>query len=651
MQRGAFEFLIITLACFFAFFTLQTSISYGRLSEPLGYDDISYLAEALERLKLLTAEGWLYYFENWIWHPIFAPLTVLQAQLAFALFGANYYSPALLNIVWVLFAISIVVWRLRQISRLTILFIILALLTAPLLGYLLIDTRPEMPAGLMLAATLFFMAQPEFGRGGRIDKAAAVFFGLSLIAHPKMLLIGLLGILIIWRFLRREFNEAYNPSLWKRPFALAIAAAVVYNFYLFVINPGTLSLLFSPLAFPKDVSISGWVIYNTPLGVGGRAMANLWAVIPLISAVLSFIYWRAHNNQEGLVLRRIWIIALLLLGVLTIIPSRSIYFSSAWWFYVWFATAQTIALLMQVYSIKPPISRIVMASGALLFTALLAYQLSSNLRDRNQMQNRAAATSYRGALDIFSTRILQDQDWRAGLVLVENKDEKINASVLSAHLSHAADKQNSSVLLPQIVGLEMATPPKEIESLFDRASMIIMAADDTPSSHLTEPAMGFRSFLLTQAEARGWHSVNLDAPNEVVRMRMLVRPNEFAIHGITLGLDYLEKPSLSDGIDHAFRWGLWPETKLAIKGRDGETWRLSFETRSLPGNQKLRIKHNEMVIAEVDVNPENMTQHQIDIPVISGWNEVTIQYDKHWDGGTRKLGSIYKRLQFVPLRD
>lgn len=180
----------IALACVAACLTLlwvQHSLRNGDLLLVPTYDDIEYLADALQRLQVFDVHGPKHAVWDFITHPPHAPLASLIALLGFALAGARDWAPYAANGV-LLFAWLLALRQSLGASRPVEVFFWLAFcMTLPISGHMVMELRPDLGCGLLTAWLLICLGQEDFTTGPKRRLIAiGLGFGLALWAKPSV---------------------------------------------------------------------------------------------------------------------------------------------------------------------------------------------------------------------------------------------------------------------------------------------------------------------------------------------------------------------------------------------------------------------------------------------------------------------------------
>ena len=176
----------LSLAAAFTLFGVQWSLSRGRLSQDITYDDSSYFFEAGRRLAVLYDKGVIAYFVH-LWHDMpHAPFTDVGAELAFSVFGFHDWVPyVFVNgpvILLLLLAVAYVGRALGLRARVAMMVLALSI---PLSAITLQEYRPDSPGALFTALGIYLVAEAVFYRAGRTQERQLVigglFFGAALV--------------------------------------------------------------------------------------------------------------------------------------------------------------------------------------------------------------------------------------------------------------------------------------------------------------------------------------------------------------------------------------------------------------------------------------------------------------------------------------
>lgn len=150
ISPGEISFILL-LTVIFTSLNIAYSSLYGRLSAPPTYDDIGYLNGGLTLLDAgynLGIGAWLFNTFTQTWH---APITTLQACLAFAIFGKELWAPYALNGIYLFLLIIAIRREMPSMPLIAFSGLLIGLLAWPIMGSLIIEFRPDIPTNLFIA--------------------------------------------------------------------------------------------------------------------------------------------------------------------------------------------------------------------------------------------------------------------------------------------------------------------------------------------------------------------------------------------------------------------------------------------------------------------------------------------------------------------
>lgn len=182
--------LVFVLAALFTVLSIQASLHSGVLSVPPTYDDIEYFNDAAGRLTLLYNDGITSMLRDFITHPPHSPFSTGIALIGFALFGFHPWAAYLVNGIWVFVLLLGLRAALLEQPPLVYSAVALAALSWPLPGYLVLEGRPDVICGFLIAAgCLFILSEPWIEASRQRIFNAALIAGLALWSKPAMILV------------------------------------------------------------------------------------------------------------------------------------------------------------------------------------------------------------------------------------------------------------------------------------------------------------------------------------------------------------------------------------------------------------------------------------------------------------------------------
>jgi hypothetical protein len=221
--------VLFLIACLYAYLTLQWSERVGRLSMDADYDDIGYLSDGFDRLRLLDTRGPSAFWNSFFSSPPHSPWSTLTATLGFGIFGIRDWSPYAINALLIFFFFLAVCWILRSMSRLNKAALLLVILFLQLTLRAVHDFRPDFACAL--ATALFSIAVLRaacFREWEQHERLAYFLIGLcagaafwikpSFFAHTAVLLFLSFFLSELCRFILEK--PRYRPLLRRLLFCL-----------------------------------------------------------------------------------------------------------------------------------------------------------------------------------------------------------------------------------------------------------------------------------------------------------------------------------------------------------------------------------------------------------------------------------------------
>ena len=179
-----------TIATAFTYFNISQSIAQGKLSLPPAYDDVSYLLQGSIWVNAFREGG----LSGLISAPVaHSPVMVLIAFIGFLLFGFQVWAPYAINGVFVfgiLFGLDSLARKLPLYQRL---LLPITALTYPLLANVIMEFRPDILYGIVMAFLVTYCLQLDWSSSTRIQRfGISGLLALALLCKPSMFPITLL---------------------------------------------------------------------------------------------------------------------------------------------------------------------------------------------------------------------------------------------------------------------------------------------------------------------------------------------------------------------------------------------------------------------------------------------------------------------------
>jgi hypothetical protein len=182
--------VICLVALVYTLMAVQWSLREGRLAVDPGWDDVSYLVDGLDRLKVFDQQGLGAFLHSLGVNPPHSPWSTALAFTGFALFGVNEWGPYVLNgslVLILLYAGYGFVGRSHPINETLILS---AILMMPLTLSAVHDFRPDFAVGLITALftlILIWLGCNERTRGNELRRhfLVGMLVGIAYLAKPS----------------------------------------------------------------------------------------------------------------------------------------------------------------------------------------------------------------------------------------------------------------------------------------------------------------------------------------------------------------------------------------------------------------------------------------------------------------------------------
>lgn len=338
-------FILALLALIFTAINVVYSTHYGRLAIPPTYDDIGFISNGFVLLDAGYQHGW----GQWLldlftktWH---APVTVLQACLAFAVFGKAVWAPYLLNGLYLIVLLICLRREFFSAPISTFLAIAISILAWPLISYLIVEFRPDIPTNLFLALGTWRLAKrhEEIGQG-QYCRLSSIWeiswpFVAALWLKPSFspVVIGLW--LSAWVLLSgfNHFVLKMEGGLRNTLVSFARGALFLFIFFLpyLVVSGPHLAQYFIANVFTASRDI-----WSPPLsmvdnlkyyviGEGGLATMRWWSVVTVAVALFAFLVAMRARDYRTLRMGGIYAAFAFIAWVgMTVLKNKSPWFGS-----------------------------------------------------------------------------------------------------------------------------------------------------------------------------------------------------------------------------------------------------------------------------------------------------------------------------------
>lgn len=257
----------ITLLALFISWQVQWSLVNGRLSQPVGYDDVMYLSDALTRLRILQWDG-MYAFLSDLWsNPPHSPLATAIALLGYVIMGTSTWAPYVAaGLMLVPLALIVESW-VKDLPWWSGPILGIGLLCLPFSGFVISEFRPDLWSAILFAWGIQTASTCKPSSHGTLLRTGAIL-AVAVMAKPSTLPVSLLILAAFSFALALRWKLAGETATWIRgsmpaaipaTFALTLSAPYLYANHTHLIN-----------YIWENTFGANRGIWDSHLGVGGR---------------------------------------------------------------------------------------------------------------------------------------------------------------------------------------------------------------------------------------------------------------------------------------------------------------------------------------------------------------------------------------------
>jgi hypothetical protein len=301
--------LIVATGVLFTTLQMQQSLFQGQLSMPTTYDDLAYFVDALRRLDRFYEQGIGRLILDFFQLPPHSPTSIYTASFAFSIFGRQDWAPAAVNGIYVIAFLFFIAYTTSHLSWFYRIAIAVIMLTCPLLGHLVVESRPDILCGLATACASFLILQNfSFRKRRSCQVLVGAITGLALLAKPStspitaIILFSALLFSVIQNTFesQRQSNSKTQkqsyPGNILRNFSgcglfISTTLLIILPYYLFAARIIFSYIYINVFGRDKEIwqyqdSLIGQVLYYIS-GAGGKMMFGAWGAIVLLTLLLS----------------------------------------------------------------------------------------------------------------------------------------------------------------------------------------------------------------------------------------------------------------------------------------------------------------------------------------------------------------------------
>lgn len=283
------------------------SLRQGQLAAPATFDDIGYFVDSGRRLLSFYDLGFSGLFKGYVADSPHAPTATAVSFIGFLIFGINEWAPALVNTAWVVALLLVVRRWFADLPAWVTATVVIAVLAWPVLGFLVIEARPDIVNAFLLAfGCIALVERPWVGAGRRRLLAIALIFAAALLTKPSVfpITIALYGFSLMLAtgldYLERQRTLKPGTMLRHNVAAVAITLVVVLPHYILAAAREIQYIIVTTFTREKDL----WAVKLPPYeqatfylwgGQGGHKTMGVWVFVTLALIVVAVV---------GLVIRR-----------------------------------------------------------------------------------------------------------------------------------------------------------------------------------------------------------------------------------------------------------------------------------------------------------------------------------------------------------
>ena len=287
------------------------SMHQGQLAAPATYDDITYFIDAGRRLIAFYNAGFPALAEGYLNNAPHSPTSTATSFVGFLLFGFNEWSQALVNTIWVVALLLVVRRWFAGLPAWVNAVVVIAVLAWPVLGYLVIEGRPDIVNGFLLAFGCIGLVQRPWlsaNRGRMV--AIALVFAAALLTKPSVFPITL----ALYGF---SLMVATGLDVLDAPGKVSIGRILGRNLVAFAITI-VIVLPHYVLAVGREIA---YIVTTT-----FTSQKELWAVkLPLYEQATFYLWGQGgHQTMAAWVFVTMAMVAIVVIGLILSRQSRSL---------------------------------------------------------------------------------------------------------------------------------------------------------------------------------------------------------------------------------------------------------------------------------------------------------------------------------------
>ncbi|MEA5533085.1 hypothetical protein [Crocosphaera sp. XPORK-15E] len=290
--------LWVVISIIFTIIQIQHSLRQGQLALPPSFDDVAYFDDALTRLRIFYDGGVLSLLTSHIEKPPHSPLSTLIPFLGFAFFGIRDWAPSAINFILVFLLLLFIDYLSGNLPIAWKIFIVITSLTWLIPGHLIIECRPDIFCGLLMASFVVLITErPWLAASKNRHFMVGILIGFALLSKPAIspvtivLAISAIGIVTLIEIFAGGYKVQWKQIIIPVIRCFGVAILIALPHYLFAFKK-VVQYIYQTLVVDIDIwqpiersLLEDILFYLT--GFGGKMMLNNWLYLWLFIAIIT----------------------------------------------------------------------------------------------------------------------------------------------------------------------------------------------------------------------------------------------------------------------------------------------------------------------------------------------------------------------------
>ncbi len=646
----------LSIAAGFTVVQVRQSLHDGWLAAPPTYDDIAYFVDAQSRLDTWSTAGTRQMISDALSDPPHSPWSTGVAAVAFMVAGPQEWAPAALNGVLVLGLLLLLAWRGRDLPIGWLLVIGAFLLTWPITGQAVVNSRPDIACGLVTAVTALVVAtSPWVGAGRRWHYLAGAGLGVALLIKPTVSPVTLA--VVLTAMAATTATDVVQGHPWRRwrPIAgawgrcLAVALAIALPYYA-VAHRNVIDYVrrntFGELAevWRLDLGLAEHARYYLT-GTGGRFMLDAWLYLWLGLAVATLVVAVARRDAPALGRLPAAVAVFVVSYALVTVPAHKNQFLGALLPSLMLVSAMQMMLYLARVIRGTSATRLryagAVALSSLTLAGLVLVRPPASFAPWHPMP-LDTISEHRALLDDVRQDI---EDGGAGPahVVFTNIGPYLNPPLLEFRSEPERGRELHAV------DLAMSTDPNDLEIQLDVATDVLVFTQDNPSALQWVPAAADQQRVLDRLTDHPAYYLSSVHGTPGGGELFLFRPARSFSGIVELdGFGPIEGPYPELGLTDPVRWGLGPMSRFEIEvPPSGDMQLVLTAAPGVPGQTMTVMASGDLVAEHTFGSPGEFDDVVVDLELAPGRHTVELHY-RDWlppsETDARPLAVLFRAL-------